>query len=45
MLNKPYIHYIDEQHQQVVHWTDIIIRQQAVQLDCSYNDMFTKMLI
>jgi hypothetical protein len=23
-------------------WTDTIIRQQAVQLNCSYNDMFIR---
>jgi hypothetical protein len=49
MLNKPYIHYIDVKIMNNVsrrcNWTDTIIRQQAVQLDCSYNDMFIKMLM
>jgi hypothetical protein len=48
MLNKPYIHYIDVKIMYNVsrrcNWTDTI-RQQAVQLDCPYNDMFINMLI
>jgi hypothetical protein len=49
MLNKPYIHYIDikimNNLSRRCNWTDTIIRQQEVQLDCSYNDNFIKMLI
>ncbi len=41
MLNKPYIHYMDVKiMNRRCNWTDTIIRQQAVQLNCSYNDMF-----
>jgi hypothetical protein len=43
MINKPYIHYIDVKIMNKVSrqctWTDTIIIQQSVQLDCSYNDI------
>jgi hypothetical protein len=43
MINKPYIHYKDVKIMNNVSrqctWTDTIIRQQAVQLDRSYNDI------
>jgi hypothetical protein len=42
-INKPYIHYIDVKLMNNVssqsNWTDTVIRQQAVLLDCSYNDI------
>ncbi len=36
MLNKPYIHYID---------VKIMNNVSRLTMDCSYNDMFIKMLI
>ncbi len=43
MLNKPYIHHIDVKIMNN-HWTDIY-KTAGQPLNCSYNDMFIKMLI